>query len=213
MLIVESLTERITAITDLMMAIVAFSGFLKIRTKPELPEWKRRLWLSIYGLFIGAAISGTIYHGIAFSTSILQWIWGAIFLQLGMMVALFVVAVAYDIQGVALARRLLPVMVSIGLGFFIYSMLQGQDFRLFIMYEALALLSALIGYSYLAWKSFPGSAQMAAGVFITIIAAAVQATEAISFTPSIPFDHNSAYHMIQIVGVYLLTAGVLKSQE
>jgi hypothetical protein len=210
--LIENPTERITAITDLMMAIVAIIGLFKIYGRDDLVIWKVRLWLTIYVLFIGAAIAGTFYHGMALPTATLKWIWGAIFLQLGMMVALFVVAVAFDLRGIVFARRLLPVMVLTGLSFFAYSLLQGQDYGLFIMYEALALLSALLGYSYLAWKKFPGGLYMAIAVFITIIAAAVQATEAISFAPAIPFDHNSAYHVIQIIGIYFLTTGVLKSK-
>ncbi len=135
------------------------------------------------------------------------------FLLLGTMVALFVVALLYDLRNKKIAQRFLPIAVSVGLIFFGISVSQGQDYSLFMMYQAAALIAALTGYTYLALKREPGSIHLASGVLTMIIAAIVQSTKAITFLPAIPFDHNSAYHIIQIVGVYFLTRGLLLSFE
>ncbi len=209
--IIDSVTERVTALTDLMMALAGIIAILQIRAMNHLAPWKTRLWIMIYTLFILAAVLGTIYHGLALPEVSLERMWATMFLSLGLMVALFVVAVFYDLFGQPVARRLLPVMILMGIAFFVMSISNGQDFSLFIMYEAGALVIALMGYTFLMIRKSPGSSLLVAGVLTTIVAAAVQATKAISLTPGIPFDHNSAYHLIQIAGIYLLVAGVKRS--
>lgn len=209
--LIPDMAERVTAVTDFMMAVVAFIGVVQIRRLHHLATWKVDLRTAIYGLFIFAAVMGTYHHGLQLSETAYNNSWTAIFLSLGIMVGLFVVGVAFDLFGVALARKLLPVMVVVALAFFGYSWTQGQDFSLFIMYEALALLSAMLGYAWLAFRRRPGGLAMALGVLITIVAAGVQATGAISYTLIVPFDHNANYHIIQIVGVLFLTAGITQS--
>jgi hypothetical protein len=49
---------------------------------------------------------------------------------------------------------------------------------------------------------------MAAGVLITIIAAVVQAGKAVRVTVLWEFDYNGLFHLIQITGVIVLTAGL-----
>ena len=49
---------------------------------------------------------------------------------------------------------------------------------------------------------------MAAGVLVTLIAAGVQASGAVSVTLIWQFDHNGLFHLIQMVGVVLLVAGL-----
>jgi hypothetical protein len=49
---------------------------------------------------------------------------------------------------------------------------------------------------------------MAAGVLVTIIAAAIQASGSVSLTLIWPFDHNGLYHLVHMVGALLLLAGL-----
>ena len=53
-----------------------------------------------------------------------------------------------------------------------------------------------------------GAAVMAAGITISIIAAAVQASGAVSVTVLWEFDHNGIFHLIQIAGVAVLVIGL-----
>ena len=209
--IIPDVAERVTALTDFMMAVVAIIGMVQFRRDVIPASWKINLWTAVYLLFIAAALIGTFHHGLVLSTTAYDLSWLLIILCLGMMIGLFVVALTYDVFGLIAARKILPVMIVIALGFFGFSWSQGQDFSLFLAYEAFGLLAALIGYSYLAFLRRPGGLSLAIAVFITIVAAVVQATKAMSYTIVVPFDHNANYHLIQIVGVMLLTHGIRQS--
>ncbi len=65
------------------------------------------------------------------------------------------------------------------------------------------------------WVAYRGHLEgawlMAVGIFVTIIAAGVQAGNAFSFTFIWSFDHNGVYHLLQMVGIVFLVAGLRKS--
>lgn len=209
-MLVENPVEIVTAVTDLLMSAAGIFGAVTVyRTGAQ--TWKAGLWISIFGLFSLASVAGAIHHGIALDPTTYDFTWQVVFFTLGVLVGLFVVALVYDLKGFTIARRVLPVMVLVAIGFFCMSLLLGQDYRLFLVYEAAALAAALLGYGYLAFLARPGMVAMTAGVLLTIVAAVVQATEAISLVPTLPFDHNAAYHLIQLVGLSFLVSGVLRS--
>lgn len=68
---------------------------------------------------------------------------------------------------------------------------------------------ALVVYILLAVrKRLAGAAVMAAGILITIVAAAIQASGAVFVTIIWEFDYNGIFHLIQIVGLAVLVAGL-----
>lgn len=209
--IIDDPVEQMTAITDFAMAIVAGVGVAAMLKRMRSDPFKIRLWIVTYLLFINAAVLGTAYHGLALPERWLDTLWTGIFVSLGFMVALFVVALVRDSWSEAAAKKAIPVMLVIAAGFILASYLMGQDYRIAIAYQAVALLAAFVGYGWLAFRGVSGANVMTAGVGLTIAAAAVQAGELISLTPDMPFDHNSAYHVIQCVGVLFLTRGVTGS--
>lgn len=100
-------------------------------------------------------------------------------------------------------------MVAVGVGFFGITLVWPDSFLVFIMYEAVAMFFALGGYIWLAYRGrLEGAWLMAVGIFATIIAAGVQASNAVSFSFIWSFDHNGVYHLIQMVGIVLLVAGL-----
>jgi hypothetical protein len=54
---------------------------------------------------------------------------------------------------------------------------------------------------------------MVAGILTTIAAAGVQAGKLISFTFIWSFDHNGVYHLIQMMGIGFLLAGLKKALQ
>jgi hypothetical protein len=87
-----------------------------------------------------------------------------------------------------------------------------DTFLISIVYQITAMLFALVAYGWLAINhQLSGAGLMAAGILVTILAAGVQAGQSVSFTFIWKFDHNGAYHLIQMVGVILLTAGLRSS--
>lgn len=201
-------TEQTTAVTDAILAVMALAAAIYTRQLGSQQPWKANLWAWAFGLLALAALLGTIAHGFKMADATRTLVWHPLFLSLGLLVALFIVGVVYDIWGLAVARRLLPIMLIVGVGFFGVTLLWPDSFLVFILYQAIAMLFALGGYLWLAGRGhLDGAWLMVAGILVTIIAGGVQAS-AVSFTLIWQFDHNGVYHLIQMVGVVLLVAGL-----
>ncbi len=212
MIFIADAAERVTAATDLLMAIVALVGIIQFRSQAG---FKVNLWTLIYALFIAAALLGTVHHGFSIPATVYDATWLGVLFFLGIMIGFFVVALVLDLFGQRWALRTMPLMLVISISFFLYStvIVKSEDLSVFLIYQAVATLVALAGWSWLAVRRRPGALSMSLGVLVTMIAAAVQATEAISYTLIVPFDHNANYHLIQCCGVLLLTNGILRSTQ
>jgi hypothetical protein len=204
-------TEQSTAITDILLALVAFGGILilsrNITNSNE--SWKIIIWSSAFGLIGLAAALGAVAHGLVISRTVHDRIWQLLNVLLALAVSLFVAGVVYDLWGLAVCFNVLPVMLAAGLFFFGATLLYPGIFFIFIVYEGLALIFALSAYIYLAVRGEPaGAAFMAAGILISILAAGIQAKKSISLTVIWQFDHNGIYHIVQILGLILLLVGL-----
>ncbi len=209
MRLIDIPTERTTAVTDAILALLALGCLLYLRWLGQSDPWKTNIWSWVFGLLALAALLGTVAHGFKMSARLNHLLWQPLYLALGVTVALFVVGVVYDGWGYAISRQVLPVMVVIGLVFYAVTWLKPGSFLVFIIYEAIAMLFALAVYSWLAIQGFlDGAGLMAAGVLVTTIAAGVQASESVSVHFIWPFDYNGLYHLIQMVGLLVLVAGL-----
>jgi hypothetical protein len=210
-------TERVTAVTDLILALLALGGALYLRQLNSTDPWKANLWASAFGLLVLAAGLGAIAHGFQMSAAVNQWFWRPLNLSLGLVIALFVVGVSYDLWGLPQAQRVLPITIAIGLAFFGVTLLKPGSFIIFIIYEAVAMVFALGAYVWLAARGqLSGAGWMAGGVLVTIIAAAVQAGWKGQDNPLTliwQFDQNGLYHLIQMAGVVLLLMGLRAALE
>jgi hypothetical protein len=207
--LVDSPTERTTAATDVLLALVGLgcAFFLWLIESQNL--WKVRLWATAFLLLTLSAIIGAIAHGIAMSPQTNRRLWQPLNLSLGLVIACFVVGVTLDMWGQAVARWVLPLMVVAAFIFFTITQIIPHTFLIFIIYQAIALLFALVVYAWLALTGqLDGASWMVAGIIITILAATLQTNERISFTIIWPFDHNGLYHLVQIVGIILLVVGL-----
>lgn len=209
---IDSSTEQTTAVTDAILALVALGGLLYLRQIGERDPWKAGLWAWAFGLLALAAGLGAVAHGFQMSEATNGWFWRPLNLALGLIVALFVVGVIYDLWGRALAQLALPVMLGAGVIFFGMTFLRPGKFLVFIVYEAVAMIFALGAYSWLAATGrLPGASWLAAGVLATMIAAGIQAGwdgKARPLTFIWQFDQNGLYHILQMVGVVFLLIGL-----
>jgi hypothetical protein len=203
-------TERTAAVTDVLLAMVALTGLLYLsRPSAGGGAFKVQVWSWALGLLAFAAALGAIAHGFKMSAQLNRLLWKPLNLALGLTVALFVVGVAYDLWGPAIARRALPIMIAMGVAFFAVTVLVPGTFLVFIAYESLAMLFALVAYILLAARGqLHGAAVMALGILVSIVAAAVQANGSVSIKVLWEFDHNGVFHLIQIVGVIVLVVGL-----
>ena len=211
---VKDPVEKTTAVTDIILALVAFGGIVFLRgfltNSNEL--WKISIWSAAIGLIGLAATLGAIAHGLVLSRTLHRRIWLALNLALSLAVSLFVVGVVYDLWGFEISLTTLPILLIAGLGFYLTTLIYPGIFFLFIGYEVVALVFALAAYIFIAiQKDLPGAWLMATGIFVSIIAAGIQTNKSVFLTFIWRFDHNGIYHLVQVVGLMLLLMGLRSS--
>jgi hypothetical protein len=204
----SSPTELVTAVTNLPLAVAAVIGVNRLwrgRLTQPLRTW---LWI---GMFSGLAIAtgvGIFAHGLALETAARKLIWRPINAALGVTVACFVAGAVLDRWSPAAATRTLRWMLLVSAGFFVYANFYAKSFLPFILYEGVAMLFCLGVYLSLAAKHrLEGAGWIAAGVAITIVAAALQATS-VAIRAGVIIDHNGVFHLVQLPGLLGLLFGV-----
>lgn len=207
-------TELTTAATDVLIAAVACGCIALLQRWRERDRRKVGVWSWVFGLLAVAALLGALSHGLVLSERTRALLWQPLFLSLGLVVALFVVAALYDWRGRETARRSLPVMLVVALLFYAITRLGSGTFLLFVMYEAAAMLFALAIYvSLAARRGLTGAGWIASGIGLNIVAAAIQASGTVSVTIIWPFDHNGVFHIVQILAIVVLMRGLAKSLQ
>jgi hypothetical protein len=214
MKVVKDPLEQTTAATDIVLALVAFGGIVfllgLLLNSGEL--WKISIWSAAIGSIGLAAALGAVAHGLILSRTLHHFSWLVLNLALSLAISLFVVGVVYDLWGFEVSLKTLPLLVITGLGFYLTTLFYPGIFFLFIVYEGVALVFALAAYIYLTiQQDLPGAYLMAAGILASIIAAGIQANKSVVVTFIWRFDHNGIYHLVQVVGLLLLFAGLRKS--
>ena len=205
-------TEQTTAVTDAVLATIALVSVIYLLRFSKKNPWKIRLWVCLFSLLALASILGTIVHGIKISSMLQTLLWHPLYLLLGLLVGIYVVAVVNDIWGQSASRRILPKMLIAGAGFWCITLIWRDSFLVFTVYEAAGMFFALGGYLWLTYRGhFKGAMVMAAGTLVTIFAAGIPAIDSFSFTCIWSFDHNGIYHMAQMFGIVLLVTGLRKS--
>jgi hypothetical protein len=202
-------TERTTAATDVLLAAVALGCATALLPLRPANPFKVHVWVSAFALLALAALLGAVVHGFKLDEGTRKLLWQPLHLSLGLTVALFVVAAVGDRWGQVAAGRSLPILLAVGVGFFGATRLFAGGFGVFIAYEAVAMLFALGVYVWLAAAGpMPGAGWMVAGVLLSIVAAAVQASNAVKVTAVWEFDHNGVFHLVQVVALVALFLGV-----
>ena len=206
MLIHPSPYERVTALTDVLMgllaAFISFQLFI-------ISGFRHSVWAWAFGLLAFSSLLGASAHGFVMSEKTYTRLWMPINLSLGLALGMFVVGAVNDLAGESAARIMIPVMTILGIAFFLVTLWKPGTFMTFIAYEALAMLFAFAAYGYLFFAgSFSGSGWMLSGVVVTILAAVVQATGKPGRGIVWYFDNNGVFHVIQMIGMVLLWVGL-----
>ncbi len=206
-------TEQTTAATDALLALVALGALVAVlRAGRNKDRRKATIWAWAFGLLLCASALGAVAHGFKMSQQTKDLLWQPLNLALGLTIAMFVVGVVHDAWGGAASRRILVPMIVVGVAFFGITRLIPGSFLVFVLYEAVAMLFSLVVYTVLAArKRLVGAWWMAAGILVTIVAAGIQASEAVRVTVVWEFDHNGIFHIVQVVGVAILVAGLRKA--
>jgi hypothetical protein len=206
-----SITELTTAATDAAIALVAAGSVFLLNRYRAGHRRRVQIWTWVFGLLAAASVLGALAHGLDLTDTIRSWLWRPLYLSLGLIVAMFVVAAVYDFRGEPAARRTLLPMLLLAIGFFAITQVGSVTFRLFIAYEATAMLVALGIYLQLARTSrLEGAGIIATGILLNLVAAAIQASGTVTVTVVVPFDHNGVFHLVQIVALVVLTRGLAR---
>jgi hypothetical protein len=204
--IIASPTERTTAATDALIALVALAY---ARGLLGYAGWRGRVWAGAFAALGVAGGLGAAAHGLRLTGYARTALWRVLYLILGVTVALFAVAATADGWGERVSRRALPLALLTALGFYGLSQRLARGFLVFLIYEAAAMLYALAVYVRLARGGRLAGAELtAAGILIALLAAAVQASSLKLEVLGVPFDHNGLFHLVQIAGLPVLAAGV-----
>lgn len=208
MTLVRIPTELTTAATDLALAVIAVIAWLMLNR--DGPEGLRGLlWRTVFVLLAITAFLGAIAHGLLLGDTAFVNIWRATYLGLSLLVAAFLLAAVRDVLGDAAARRSLLAITLVAFAAWTVFLVNPDNFLPFVIYETVAMALALAGFVWLSIrKTLPGAGWIAASIAVNIIAAAIQASETISFTLIWPFDHNGVFHLVQMPGIALLAHGL-----
>lgn len=199
--------ERATAATDALLAAAALAGIVALRRRTP-PSFGRAVWQWALAAMAAASALGAAAHGLALRSEVRELLWQPLYLALGVTMALFVVGAVRDRRGEPTARRMLPPMLFLALGFYALTRVTGGDFVVFVLYESAALLLALTIYLRLAVEGRSGAAAVAAALALSLTAGAVQAAGVGPVRLVWEFDHNGLFHLIELLGLVLLVAGL-----
>ena len=126
-------TEQTTAVTDVLLALVALASVFHLsHIGAESDTFKAHIWSWAFGLLAFASALGAIAHGFQMSEQLNSLLWKPLNLALGLTVAMFAVGVVYDLWGLAAARRVLPILIGIGVVFFSVTVVVPGSFLVFI---------------------------------------------------------------------------------
>ena len=200
-----TIAEPTTMVTDFMIAVAATAFAVRLAgSGARRPA--QRLWAAGF-TFIGiGALSGGVSHGFARYLTEAQsaWTWKATVYAVGLSM-LF--AVAGTIAGTRLryaARTMLHALNVAAFAVYAVWMIGHDDFLYVICHYVPAMLGiALI--QVFTWRSSADSARwLVSGVAVTLAGAVVQQS---GFTIHRHFNHNDLYHVIQLIGLWLLYRG------
>jgi TM2 domain-containing membrane protein YozV len=212
MKLIDSRTERTTAATDVILGAAAAGAGIYLHLLARSSSWRISLWSWSFGLIALSAACGAAYHGLALPEAVRKALWQAVTVCLGMAISLFLVAVVYDAAGADAAARAFPLMLAAGLSIFGVSRMLPGLFLVFILYEALALLIAFAVYLWLAASgTLRGAGWMAAGIAVSLIAAAIQPVKRLRVACVWEIDRNGIFHLVQVIGIVLLCVGLSRA--
>ncbi|MFQ5525962.1 MAG: hypothetical protein ACE5GX_06825 [Thermoanaerobaculia bacterium] len=198
--------EPMTVLTDYILA--ALGLILGLRLWRGTTAWgsSRRLWAASLLAMAVAALAGGTAHGFADRAGaaghwvlwrITVWAIGVASLSLAAAAARF-----------ALSKRAARTVCALfGLQFAIYAVwMLWHDSFAYVLLEYLPAMVFVLAVASWQWsrRGWPGGPWVVAGILVSFLAAGIQAS---GLTLHRHFNHNDLYHVVQMVGVYLLYRG------
>ena len=204
----DSPTELTTSITDALLAVECLLLAAYLRRGKVMDSWRVELWRWVFRLMAASSIVGAAVHAFVMPGALQTVLWRLLYLILGILVAIFLIAAVYDWRGRLLTARLMPFGILSGFAFLALTELTNGLFIVFIAYEATMLAFAMAIYLYLAaTQKHKGALLVAVAILANMAAGAVQASS-LAISNPVPLDHNGLFHLVQMAGAAMLGGGV-----
>ena len=209
MTLTPSPTELTTAASDAALAVLSLVLFAVLVRTPAAAPWRKAIWATVFALLAAGAALGAVAHGLDLTPAAVTTLFRPLYLSLALSVALFLVGAIGDWRGWQAARTVLPWAMAAAVGFFAATQVSDRGFMFFIQYEGVAMVAALLIYLFLwAVRRFGGAGRLAAGIALTLVAAAVQVSSLSFQFIGWTFDHNGLFHLVQLVAVVVMASGL-----
>jgi hypothetical protein len=205
---VSSTTELTTAVTDAFLALECLVALIWLGRHAARRPRRVHVWRWAFALCGLAAGLGAVVHGFLLPTGWANLLWHPLTFCMGSAMALLLAGAVGDWLGFDAACRVVPWGVGAATLLVAASWLMAGAFVVFAAYAAVLLVVASGIYLRLAMLSrFPGAGLLATALGVNLAALAVQASD-ISLDVGVPLDHNGVFHLLQMLAIALLAAGL-----
>lgn len=198
------LTERTTALTDLLVAAAAGGAALRLFLSGRR---NTALWTSALVTAAAAALLGAAAHGLVLPPPVYHGLWRGIYALLAAAVAFTAAAAGREALGGTAARLLFAALAGGACLFWLLTTYRSSSFSLFVAYEAAGLGLAMALLGSLARKGRAGAGLCLWAFVLLLAAGAVQASGPFVVHAGLPLDHNGLFHLLQLPAFFLVAAG------
>ncbi len=210
---VSSTTELTTAATDALLTLECLVVLIWLGRYAARCPRRVRLWRSAFALCGMAAGVGAVVHGLRLPAAWAGLLWHPLTFCMGSAMALLLAGAVGDWRGFDAARRVVPWGVGAAALLVAATWLMAGAFLVFAVYAGGLLVVASGIYLRLAILSrLAGAGLLATALVVNLAALAVQAS-AISLDVGVPLDHNGAFHLLQMLAIALLAAGLAPGMD
>ena len=199
-----------TLATDYALGLLAAS--LSIRMRRRGAASGRSYWAAALAAAAAAALLGGTYHGFLpwLDTRIATVLWKGTLLSIGC--AAYGASIAtIRIHLSEPARRVCRIVAVVQLVLYSFGAMLTDAFLLAIVNYSIAFgfVLAVHARAWLRWGDLP-AAWVIAGVVVSFLAAGIQAA---GIAPHPHFNHNDLYHVVQMVGTWMLYRGASRQSD
>lgn len=199
------ITEFWTFVTDIVLSAQCFAYAYILRNQILKAEVSAKSWVGVFATIGVAALCGAIHHGfkLHLPPTIYQSLKVTVLLCLNVTAALLGRSlINFTLLPSNKLRRPLLSIVYLKLLGFVFLGLSQPKFIVGLLDYASTFVVALI--VYFIRRKEAGPKFMFYGVVVSFVAASIQAFK---LAPSLSFNHNDLYHVVQMFGMYLFFKG------
>ena len=208
-----ALSEPTTALTDLLLALLALSFSLQLLPYARrLRQESIRNWAFAFGALSIGALAGGVSHGFAPSLSAATYavIWRITLYSIGIASFYMVAGTARAAMRHRIGTWFIAVAVVKLAGYLYWTTVRPKFSTAVYDYVPNMIAVLVMGMMLKRLRRDRAGSWLAAGVMVSFLAAAVQLS---GLTLAQNFNHNDLYHVIQMIALVLFYRGASRLQD